>query len=106
MSLAAVVREVKGIDLAASYRGRYGSPDEAIKLLGKGGVPLALSKAAKRLHWGRLPAARCQSGALGFLMTPIGPAGVMRFRDAWMGRVDDGVGMFPSDLIIKAWGYE
>lgn len=106
MGLAAIVQQVEGIDLGALYRGRYRSQRGAIRVLGKGGVPGALARAARRLRWQRMVPVRCQSGALGVLMTPAGPAGIMRYGDMWVGRVSDGLGLFPSDMIEKAWGYE
>lgn len=106
MGLAEVVRVATGRDVGKPYRGRYRSAGGAVRVLGPRGVPGALAKAARSLRWPSLPPARCQNGAIGYIETPAGPAGVMRLGNMWVGRFPSGFSMFPSSEVRKAWGYE
>lgn len=106
MALAEIVREATGKDVGKPYRGRYRSARGAARVLGARGVPGALKKAATALRWPSLPPARCQDGAIGYILTPAGPAGVIRSGDMWVGRLAYGLGAFPSEQVVKAWGYE
>lgn len=106
MALATVVQTVEGLDLAKPYRGKYRSQRGALRVLGAKGVPGALAKAARELGWKPLPPARCQNGALGYINTLTGPAGVVRMGNMWYGRVSTGFGSYPSSIVCKSWGYE
>lgn len=112
MALAAIVEQVEGVDLGKPYRGRYRSAKGALRVLGRRGVLGAMARGARALGWLRMAPASCQSGALGVIQTEQGPAGVMRYGSMWVGRMDSGLGMFPTftpagkPVIERAWGYE
>lgn len=105
MALAKIVDGVTGKDTAKPYRGRYRSRNGAIRVLGKRGVPGALARAARALEWKRLNPASCRDGAIGYVLTPDGPAGVMRYGNMWVGRIDSGFAAYESGYVEKAWGY-
>lgn len=107
MFLADIVREVEGVDTAAPrFRGHYRSASGALRLLGRGGVPGAVARAARRIGFKPMPAALAPIGSLGLIQTASGPAGAMRHEGLWITRAPVGFSAWPSRLIFKAWGYE
>lgn len=104
MALAAIVQAATGKDVGKPYRGRYRSQRGAERVLGARGVPGALSKAARSLGWRPIAPHAAQTGSLGMVMTPAGPAGVMRYGDLWIGRVREGFACVVSDAVLRAWG--
>lgn len=103
MGLAEIVREWTGKDFGKPFRGRYRSRHGAIRVLGARGVPGAIRNAATALRFKRKAPSEARPGSLGYILSPEGPAGVIKHGAFWIGRVDNGFSALPDESVVKAW---
>jgi hypothetical protein len=79
-----------GIDLAASWRGTYGTEREYMRLLlAEGGLVRVAAKAMAHLGARRVVPADAQPGDVGIIATEKGPALAIRGQLAWMAKTGD-----------------
>ena len=103
LSIANLYVSVFERDPASAFRGRYRSERGARRVLGKRGLPGALARTAHRMGWRRIPVTEARTGDLGMVLTAEGPACVVRHRDGWVGRVDNGFTLLPGGAALRAW---
>lgn len=103
LSIANLYVPVFGRDPAAEFRGRYRTQSGAKRVLGRGGLPRVLASVARRMRWRRIPVTEARTGDLGMVSTAEGPACVVRHRDGWVGRVDNGFTLLPGGAALRAW---
>lgn len=90
-------------DPAAPHRGQYTTEQEMRRHLGKGGLPAAVRKAARRLGWKRIHASRAQLGDWGLVATPNGPAVVVKDRAGFLQFVAGGYALVPLEAVNPCW---
>jgi hypothetical protein len=79
-----------GVDLAASWRGAYGTEREYMRLLlAEGGLVRVAAKAMTRIGARRVAPADAQPGDVGIIVTQKGPALAICGQLAWMAKTDD-----------------
>jgi hypothetical protein len=104
MALADIYRDALGCDPGERWRGRYDTEAGAILLMGKRGVPGLAGRAARTMGWKRIAVERALPGDFGVAMTATGrPAGVIRHRKGWVGRIDHGFSVSMDGTILTAW---
>jgi hypothetical protein len=97
MWVAAVLRDLHGVDMGKGWRVRYRSEAGARRALNAdGGLLKAVARAARRAGWRRIDPSKASPGDLGMFMTvEDGLACVVCLqggdRPAWVGRIDRGV---------------
>lgn len=102
---ASIVRRVLGYDPAADFRGKYWSQRRAFSALGKGGLPVALSRTARRHKWTRVDVRDAQPGDIGYCKTGdnLVACVINRAPGWWIGRVDRGYAVIRDTSVIRAW---
>jgi hypothetical protein len=104
---ANILRPITGYDAAADFRGHYGTARGARRALGKGGLPAALKRAARRHKWIRVPASCAQTGDIGLILTEHGAATVIcRARGWFVGRDQRGYMGVPAHMVRVAWSID
>lgn len=79
-----------GVDLAASWRGAYGTEREYMRLLlAGGGLIRVAARAMARLGARQVAPADAQAGDVGIIVTEKGPALAIRGQLAWMAKTGD-----------------
>lgn len=103
--VASIIRRGLGYDPAKDWRGKYYSARKAIAIMGKGGLPRALFKAAKRHGWTHIPVEKAAPGDVGLCQVANGDVAVVinRAPGWWVGRVNFGYSMVRDDMIVSAW---
>lgn len=95
---------VFGVDPAAEWRGRYTTVRGMRRVMGKGGLPGCLARAARRLKWRRIKPADAKPGDVGIVIAPPGVAIVRLMRAGeWVGRNAHGFSVLPTDAVRAAW---
>jgi hypothetical protein len=61
------IRQVLGYDPAAPGRGRYRTRRGALRVIGKGGLPAAMRRAARRHGWRKVDPRHARAGDLGLM---------------------------------------
>lgn len=103
LAVANIYRTALPVDPARAFRGRYRSPGGARRVLGNGGLIAALRAAARGAGWRPVAPAAAEVGDLGMVMTPEGPACVIRHLAHWLGRNTDGFTAVPTAAVRRAW---
>jgi hypothetical protein len=86
-----------GIDLAASWRGAYGTEREYMRLLlAEGGLVRVAVRAMTRLGASRVAPADARAGDVGIIVTERGPALAIRGQLAWMAKTGDQLSTTPA----------
>lgn len=95
---------VFGVDPAAEWRGRYTTVRGMRRIMGKGGLPSCMARAARRLKWRRIKPADGKPGDVGIVIAPPGVAIVrMYYPNAWVGRNSQGFSELPTSAVRAAW---
>ncbi|MGO1080266.1 DUF6950 family protein [Inquilinus sp. CA228] len=90
-----------GIDLAASWRGAYGTEREYMRLLlAEGGLVRVAAKAMTRLGARQVASADAQPGDVGIIVTERGPALAIRGQLAWMAKTGDQLSTTPDASFV------
>ncbi|MGO4127803.1 hypothetical protein AB4Z01_25640 [Inquilinus sp. YAF38] len=86
-----------GVDLAASWRGTYGTEREYMRLLlAEGGLVRVAATAMTRLGARRVAPADARAGDVGIIVTERGPALAIRGQLAWMAKTGDQLSTTPD----------
>lgn len=96
MWVAAILRELHGIDLGRGWRRRYRSKGGAARALGRRGLLPAVARTARRHGWHRIAPLTAEPGDLGVFATRSeGPACAISIDGPrfWVGRIDMGVAL-------------
>lgn len=101
LAIADIYRAALDVDPAAAFRGRYRTERGAKRILGPGGLVKAVGLACRRLGWQRIDPKDASPGDLGMILTPQGPACVIRHRLFFVGRID--FGFATHSEAIRAW---
>jgi hypothetical protein len=94
----------RGYDPCAGFRGRYRTARGAHRVLGAGGLPGIMRKAARRHGWRKVKATKAKVGDVGLIV--VGNAfAVVRclHRGEWIGRNSAGWSMVPTSRVRLAW---
>lgn len=99
-----ILREAMGYDPCSELRGRYRTRRGARRVLGAGGLPSALRRAARRHRWRRIEEGHEQPGDIGVLVVD-GAAATMicRARGWFVGRSEHGWTALPSKHLRIIW---
>lgn len=99
-----ILREAMGYDPCSELRGRYRTRLGARRHLGKGGLPAALRRAARRYGWRRIKQGDEQVGDIGALVAGGASATVICRAPGWfVGRNDGGWAALPTKHVRLIW---
>lgn len=101
---ANILHAALGYDAAQSFRGRYGTADEAQRVLGDGGLPHAIRNAARQHNWRRVAPGKECVGDIGLMRTTEVVSTVICRAPGWfIGRSEGGWVAIPSRLVKPIW---
>jgi hypothetical protein len=88
-------------DPVAGYRGRYTTRRGALRIMGRAdGLPERI----ERLGWLEVLPSDAQTGDLGVMSTPEGPACIIQYQGFWLGRTDGGYAAYgAATTAFRAW---
>lgn len=94
-----------GIDVAASFRGRYKTKRGAHRVLGVLGLPMVMQKLTRKHRCGRIKPKNARIGDIGLIDAPGGRFSCVRLlhRNEWIGRSESGWSMVPTSRVRAAW---
>lgn len=98
------IRRVLGYDPARRGRGRYRTRLGAIRFLGKGGLPNALRREARRFNWHRIGPVDARPGDLGMVkVNGVNSMAVCRARGWFVARQETGFFAFEAKQVELAF---
>lgn len=105
LSLADIIKEARGYDPAAPFRGRYSTRIGALRVTREfGGYEGALAAMAYDAGWRVINPEFAKVGDIGVIKNAHGTVGgVIRDVALWVGRKDLGFHTFPTESVAVAW---
>lgn len=93
-----------GVDVAASFRGRYKTQRGAHRVLGLLGLPMVMQKLTRKHGCGRIKPKDAQIGDVGLIDAGKRFSCVrLLHRNEWIGRSEYGWSMVPTSRVRAAW---
>jgi len=105
LSLADIIKDARGYDPAAPFRGRYSTRIGALRVTREfGGYEGALEAMAYDADWREIDPSSAKIGDIGIVENARGAVGgVIKDNVLWLGRKDFGFHAFPTERIARAW---
>lgn len=109
--VAGPLRAVLGYDIAADFRGRYTTREQANALFGKTGLLGALRRVGRRHRWRQVKPCDANVGDVGLAILPTGtgqqktaPSCMICRAPGWfVGRSENGFTALRAEFVARAW---